>query len=393
MSNKEVLDFNRPEETKDFPVQIDGTSALKLDDIPEEQNRGKEIEEVRDEINATQGLTVVEPVNEEVIFEPIKDIDIKPSLAKRAAKFIKKTWLKIGTMFLASATLSSAAACGPIETAESTPEPTTITATQPAEVHVGDATMHTSNETIPEETPSPSPETTETPIFSEERTVELNQQIQDFLNKDGEYTEEKMSQKLIKISSEHKEEMKMGIMDSTPRIQGWLFDYFESEDNLLLIIGLDNKNDERFVTLLQIPTYFYDKYSPANFIFTELYGDTFQGNAKNVDPNNNSDEMKSYLDRLKDGPIIFTLRTNKFPDRWSEEAKDLGDFAIRFVDEGNSKVDLSKSLIAEVSNNNLDFDIGDHVDTEIISINESLDINNIDMSKVVRLTTGIIFGN
>ena len=227
----------------------------------------------------------------------------------------------------------------------------------------------------------------------EQNKYSLNQQIQDFLNKDGEYTEEKMSQKLIKISSEHKEEMKMGIMDSTPRIQGWLFDYFESEDNLLLIIGLDNKNDERFVTLLQIPTYFYDKYSPANFIFTELYGDTFQGNAKNVDPNNNSDEMKSYLDRLKDGPIIFTLRTNKFPDRWSEEAKDLGDFAIRFVDEGNSKVDLSKSLIAEVSNNNLDFDIGDHVDTEIISINESLDINNIDMSKVVRLTTGIIFGN
>lgn len=40
-------------------------------------------------------------------------------------------------------------------------------------------------------TPTASPVPTATPIFSEARMTELNQQFQDFLNKEGEFTPEK----------------------------------------------------------------------------------------------------------------------------------------------------------------------------------------------------------
>ena len=78
-------------------------------------------------------------------------------------KDVKKVLLKGLTVGLAMGSLGSAAACGPIDAAVPTSEPTiTATATQPVEVHVGDATVLTANETnseveTVEATPSPSP--------------------------------------------------------------------------------------------------------------------------------------------------------------------------------------------------------------------------------------------
>ena len=51
----------------------------------------------------------------------------------------------------------------------------------------------------PEETPiiTPSPAPTATPIFSEKRTAELNQQIYDFNHNEGDFTKEKKSEMAI----------------------------------------------------------------------------------------------------------------------------------------------------------------------------------------------------
>jgi len=286
------------------------------------------------------------------------------------------------TMLIIIAMLVSAACAQRAEVAlVSTPEPTvSVTAT-------------------PTATPTAMPTAIPTPAideygFTEERKAELNQQFQDFLNKEGNYTEESLTDQLLTGRSNeifYKGEKKLGIMDTTPRIQCWFFDYFIWENSLMLIVGLDDIEEERFVTLFEIPVYFYDKCEPATFTFTQLAGTSHNGHSKSVEPHCSTTQMLDYLDLLKDQPVITTLSLEKFPDEWLIEAQSFGDYAVNFVNQGNSRVDVSRSLATSVFTNGIDLNIDEFSKIPIFCMSNISDLTNIDLSEIVMLSMDFIF--
>ena len=278
-----------------------------------------------------------------------------------------------------------------------------IYACSPGGIAVSSVTPEPSLTAVPTSTPTATPSATPTAIptpavdeygFTEERKAELNQQIQDFLNKEGNYTEESLAGQLLTGQSNeifYKGTRKLGLMDETPRIQCWLFDYFMWEERLMLIVGLDGKSDERFVTLLEIPVYFYDRYEPATFIFTQLVGHSLSSQGKSAEPHCSIAQMKDYLDLLKNHPIIITFRLEKFPDSWLVEAQSVGEYAVEFVNQGNSRVDASRSLVASVFANGIDLEIDDLNKVSIFYLSDISELANIDLSSIVMLSVDIIF--
>jgi hypothetical protein len=140
-------------------------------------------------------------------------------------------------------------ACSPANIATPTSTPTQ----EPVQTVAPTATL----------TPSPEPTPTPVPTLSPEeiRIAELNQQFQDFLNKEGEFTQEKIASMMMKFdtgtmlqkpSDFDYEKVKLGVADEGSReIQGYFFDYFEKDNRILLIMGFDGKDDNRFITLIE----------------------------------------------------------------------------------------------------------------------------------------------
>lgn len=321
LNNSEVLKFEPSQESNPMhygEVIDDGSSARVLepidngDEFSKESSVNAEIGELKHEIADTGKLSVVDPVKENIIFEPIKDLYIKPSFAKRVAKFIRRAGLKIGTMFLASATLSSAAACGPVEAAASSPEPVTITATQPVEVHVGDATVNTSNNNqnseIVEETPSPNPTEAPTPTPTSEPTstpneatpkptpmtiestpmilkgkdkveADVNQRFQDYLNGVGEFTDEKIEKEAFISTLTEVGDLGCLSFDEWHlnfQIQGTILCYEKIESGEVFAFGTKNKDGKRIITVVEFPSQsFIDN---NNVAYCPIYSDNVYSN-------------------------------------------------------------------------------------------------------------------
>ena len=159
----------------------------------------------------------------------------------------------------------------------------------------------------------------------------------------------------------------------------------------MLIAGLDDIKEERFITLFEIPVYFYDQYDSATFTFTQLAGTSLNGHAKSVEPYCSSAQMMEYLDQLRDRPVITTLDLKKCPDDWLTQAQSVGEYAVKFVNECNSRVDVAKSLAASVFTNGIDLEIDDFNKVSIFCISSISDLAEIDLSKTVILSVDFIF--
>ena len=113
---------------------------------------------------------------------------------------------------------------------------------------------------VPSSTPTSTPVLTATEAaFSKERIAELDQQIQDFLNYQGEYSKENIQEFLlpeIHYPNTIIRHYNLGLVyfnESHVETQTWLFDYLEKDGDLVLIVGFDGKDGQRFVTCLNIP--------------------------------------------------------------------------------------------------------------------------------------------
>ncbi len=56
-------------------------------------------------------------------------------------------------------------------------------------------------------------------------------------------------------SSYDKRKFGLGLSSIQPHIQGYLFDYFESEGRIILILGFDGADGTRFISPVEIPFY------------------------------------------------------------------------------------------------------------------------------------------
>lgn len=102
-----------------------------------------------------------------------------------------------------------------------------------------------------EVTPSPTPELDQ----QKEAQEKLNQQIQDFLNFEGDFSEENMAKTARLFYDENEKPMKFGCYrDDELEAAGWLFDTYEKNGENWLLVGFDGKDGNRFVTLAKFDT-------------------------------------------------------------------------------------------------------------------------------------------
>jgi hypothetical protein len=118
-------------------------------------------------------------------------------------------------------------------------------------------------------TPTPTPGPSATPWMNEEDTAALNLKIQDFLNKSGAYTPEKISAKMFDLSGLlDTSKMQLGLVDAT-HVEGYFFDYIEKDGSLVLLVGFDGADGGRFVVPIQIPLYFIESDLTSHFCFVQ----------------------------------------------------------------------------------------------------------------------------
>ena len=240
---------------------------------------------------------------------------------------------------------------------------------------------------VPTATPTPtaSPVPTPTPIFSEAQMAKLDQQFQDFLNKEGEFTPEEMTLKMmVTVGPLANDKVGLGIADYEPRIQGYFFDYFEKDNRIFLLMGFDGKDGNRFITPLEIPLYFYEGIEEAEFLVKK--------NKENYIQSSTEEGYVDYGERAKLIPLLNTLKgkvigfTLSMYTYSKEGAKDdeYGRIAGGYVDEINPKVDLSFGLIQLIPSNEIDYDGKDKNgdSNSILKINNSDDINDINVNDV-----------
>lgn len=126
----------------------------------------------------------------------------------------------------------------------------------------------------PAPTPTPTPGPSATPWMNEEDTAALNQKIQDFLDKTGDYTPEKISAKMFDLSGLlDTSKIQLGLVDAT-HIEGYLFDYVEKDGSLVLLVGFDGNDGGRFVVPIQIPLYYIESDLTSHFYFYQYRTDT-----------------------------------------------------------------------------------------------------------------------
>jgi len=210
----------------------------------------------------------------------------------------------------------------------------------------------------PSPTPTPSPEPT--PIvdeygFTEERKAELALHFQDFLNKKGEFTSEKMSLAMAEtLSILDKSEVGLGIVDTgdTPRIQGYFFDYLEKEGRIFLFMGFDGKDGKRFITPLEIPFYFYETLESARFMVGEYKENSIKSDYNTLeDYSDDKEKLISLLNDLKGRVLLFNLRDLIY--NGSDVDPAVRDKVINFNNEANSRVVLAFGLFQLLPQNKI----------------------------------------
>ena len=218
---------------------------------------------------------------------------------------------------------------------------------------------------------------------NKDEVVDVDQQFQDFLNKQGEFTPEKMSSMMFRIADEkNKKTMTLGLVSNALKFEGYFFDYFKKDDNLILLMGFDGKDGNRFVTPMQIPLYFYEGEPKARFAFIKHHEETAYEEGIATITSENISDVYPQLNNLKGKCIAFDPTIKTFPV--SDEYPDVDK---TYLEDYNSKVGLLQKLILSLNNNgftNYDFEsVSDNRD--ILTIKNINDINSIDISNVPLL--------
>jgi hypothetical protein len=199
----------------------------------------------------------------------------------------------------------------------------------------------------PAPTPSPTPGPDATPWMNEEDTANLNRKISAFLNKEGDYTPEKISAMMFDLSGLLDEsQMQLGLVDAT-HVEGYLFDYVEKDDSLVLIVGFDGSDGERFVAPIQIPLYYLEGDLNAHFYFIQYHSDKEYA-VKTADVTlRDTAQLRMEIYKLIGKCIAFV------PARVALSGSQYGysGTVFKYFDEHNAKLGLAEKLMLSVNTN------------------------------------------
>ena len=180
---------------------------------------------------------------------------------------------------------------------------------------------------VPQTTPPPSPAQTATTAPTSEITSaptpevtvdaeaelksELNQNIHDFLNYEGEFTEINTFIVTIDcVDPDSPHDSQLGITlahDGWGQVQGLLLDYFMKDDNTILVVGFNDKNGQRFVTMMEIYNSILDKIEFPSFYIQRYPLNSTYSDFTMYDSDASRKELFVMLEKLKGRGIEFIL--------------------------------------------------------------------------------------
>ncbi len=252
----------------------------------------------------------------------------------------------------------------------------------------------------PTATPTLSPEPTITPVPTlspEEEKEVLNQQFQDFLNKEGEFTEDKMSYFPI-YPKEYKgtDKIKLGMLgvfwDSIPNdtcinVYGYFFDYLKTDSgDVILIMGFDGKDGKRFITPIEIASsvmnYYLDSEHEnfaAFWIMEE--GVHLNGSTSVAYKAYGSEELIKYLEDLVGKKIVVDIQARGLSLQGKEEKIDSVWF--NYLEETNKQTPFARSFAHKLVTNGVDTTNIKSSYAVINEINDIDDLSSINFEKII----------
>lgn len=253
-------------------------------------------------------------------------------------------------------------------------------------------------------TPPPISGPTPTPWMDEADTAALNQKMKDFLNKEGDYTPEKISAKMFDLSGLlDTSKMQLGLVGAT-YVEGCFFDYVEKDGSLLLLVGFDGNDGGRFIVPIQIPLYFIEGDLTSHFYF--LRYDPNKGYAERVADVTqlDTDLLNLQLYNLIGKCIAFSPARIPF----SASSGGYSGRAKTYFLEHNEKVTRAEQLMLAVCTNEDNiavrmtfpqlYDVLNSIDENALegvtipTITQLSDVGNVDLASVPMIDPAIIYG-
>lgn len=250
----------------------------------------------------------------------------------------------------------------------------------------------------PTPTPTLSPEPTPTPTLNPEEKKEfLNKEFQDFLNKEGNFTEEKISYFPI-YPRERKgtAPIQLGVLslyyidipeDTYISVYGYLFDFFKLDNNdIVLIMGFDGKDGKRFITPIEIASsvkdYFlhsaHPNFSRFDFIEEGLHID---GSPSVAYEAYGSEELAEHLLNFTGKKIVIDVVGRKWPIKNRQDEFDSVWF--KYLEDSNKRVPLTLGFINQLATNGVNMSNVASYSRRINRITCVEDIDSFDYTNVV----------
>ena len=152
-------------------------------------------------------------------------------------------------------------------------------------------------------------------------------------------------------------------------------------------MGFDGKDGNRFITPVEIPLYIYEVIEIEGFTFPvfKLKENYAQGAHLEEDLDyGERAKLIPLLDAIEGKVIGITFSVTTFSKEGLKEDDEISRILGAWLDEVNSKVDLSFGLIQMIPSNEIDHDAIDKNgdSNSILKINNSDDINDINVNDV-----------
>lgn len=215
----------------------------------------------------------------------------------------------------------------------------------------------------------------------------VNQQIQDFLNKEGNFSNENIQQYLINYNGN--KNLELGFVEESPGtifLQGWFFDYARVGDYLIMKVGFEGVDGKNHVKPVAIPIKMYERSGndiPFNFLkmsdWKVYAGDDliYKTDAKSI---------IETLDLLKGHPVKlgFPNSGGEFTEIQKKQLIDLfGEEDLPLFENAQEKtIELASEVTTNESIKNDAVSYSSSADFEIPNIDTFDNLHTIDLSKV-----------
>jgi hypothetical protein len=168
----------------------------------------------------------------------------------------------------------------------------------------------------PEVTPIPTPEIPLTP------EQQLDQNIMDFLNKEGQFTDEKVDTLIIPYANM---ETRLGLFHTdrhealgtrNSEVEAILLGYIEKEDSILMVVGLHTRDgSDRFAALAEILTLTHTGKNALRYCVYKLKNNNAAADSTVLKLTNDNGEIKQELDKIIGKAIILAVESGHPSER------------------------------------------------------------------------------